>query len=180
MTYIPLRTVAIASAIAAVTPALGATQTAPNLAAIPQADRVAISATLDSVYGVISGPIGQQRDWAKMRSLFTPDARLAAISSKGVRGGGVEDYIKSSGPLLTESGFSEREFNRRIEVYGNLAHAWSSYEGVSADGKIKVRGINSFQLVRQADGSWKVFTILWQPETPTFPLPADMHAPVVR
>ncbi|HYI42919.1 MAG TPA: hypothetical protein VD768_04780 [Sphingomicrobium sp.] len=147
---------------------------APAAPAATASDAAAIDATLDAVYAVISGPAGQARDWDKMRSLFTPEARLSAIGSKGVRGGGVEDYIKNSGPFLTKEGFTERELARRIEVYGNLAHAWSSYDGETTGGKLKVRGINSFQLVRQPDGSWKVFSILWQQETPQIPLPADM------
>lgn len=157
-----------------------ATPTAPRVAPpIAPADTAGVDAALDAVYGVISGPAGQARDWARMRSLFTPDARLTAITANGLRGGSVDDYIRSSGPLLTSSGFNESELGRRLEVYGNLAHAWSSYEGVSADGKIRVRGINSFQLVRQADGGWKVFTILWQPESPQLPLPPHM-LPAVR
>ena len=134
-----------------------------------------IGLTLNGVYGVISGPAGQKRDWDKMRSLFTDDARLYAITSKGLRGGSLDNYIQASGPLLEQHGFVERELERRVEVYGNLAHAWSSYEGTGDGGKLKQRGINSFQLARQADGSWKVFTILWQPENASIPLPADMN-----
>ena len=134
-----------------------------------------IDLTIDNVYAVISGPAGQKRDWAKMRSLFTADARLSAITSKGITGGNLDRYIEVSGPLLEKNGFVERELARRVAVYGNLAHVWSSYEGVGDGGKLKVRGINSFQLVRQWDGSWKVFTILWQPEIARTPLPADMN-----
>lgn len=167
-----IRTLVLAAALAV---AGCATTPAASLATpASSADTASIDAALDSVYGAISGPAGQARDWVRMRSLFTPDARLTAITSKGLRGGGVEDYIRTSGPLLTSSGFTERQLARRIEVYGNLAHAWSSYDGTSTDGKFKVRGINSFQLVHQADGSWKVFSILWQQETPDFPVPADM------
>ena len=108
-----------------------------------------------------------------MRTLFTPEARLTAIGAKGARGGTVEDYIAKSGPMLTTSGFTERELARRVEIYGDLAHAWSSYEGTGNGGKLKVRGINSFQLVRQ-NGRWLVQSILWQAESPARPLPADM------
>ena len=122
---------------------------------------------------MISGPAGQARDWAKMRTLFTPDARLTSIGANGPRGGTVDDYITKSGPLLTKSGFTERELARRVEIYGDLAHAWSSYEGTGDGGKMKVRGINSFQLVRQ-NGRWLVQSIFWQHENPARPLPADM------
>jgi len=134
-----------------------------------------IDLTIDAVYAVISGPAGQKRDWTKMRWMFTDDARLYSITSKGLKGGNLDHYIQTSGPLIEQHGFVERELARRVEVYGNLAHAWSSYEGVGDGGKLKLRGINSIQLVRQADGRWKVFTILWQPENASIPLPADMN-----
>ena len=157
---------------------LGAAPAAAQAATVsPAAEASAeaeIAGVLRDVYAVISGPKGQARDWARMRTMFTPDARLTAIGPKGPSGGTLDDYIARSGPLLIESGFTEDELARRVEIYGNLAHAWSSYEGTGNDGKLKVRGINSIQLVRR-DGRWLVQSILWQPETPAFPLPADMR-----
>jgi hypothetical protein len=154
----------------------GCTTTPParmQMSASP-AEIGAIGAALSDVYAVISGPAGQPRDWARMRTLFTPGARLTAIGSKGLNSASVDEYIARSGPVLIEHGFTERELARRVEVYGNLAHAWSSYEGIGDGGKMKVRGINSFQLVRQSDGRWLVQSILWQQENKNFPLPADM------
>jgi len=147
------------------------------------ADRVdgetakAIDGALEAVYAVISGPVGQARDFDRMRALFTPDARLTAITPGGLSGGTVDDYIARSGSALVQNGFIERQLARRIEVYGNLAHAWSSYEGTytNPDGTPgKVRGVNSFQLVRQADGRWLVQSIFWQAESPDNPLPDDL------
>jgi hypothetical protein len=145
-------------------------------AMISAADEAAIGAALDGVYSVISGPAGQARDWTRMRTLFTSDARLTAIGAKGIQGGTVDDYIAKSGPSLIRIGFTERELARRVEIFGDLAHAWSSYEGTGDGGKLKVRGINSIQLVRQND-RWLVQSIFWQHEGPARPLPADMlHA----
>lgn len=140
-------------------------------------DRAAIERALADVYGAISGPVGEARDFERMKTLFTPDARLTAITANGLSGGTVEDYIARSGKFLVEQGFTERALASRIEIYGDLAHAWSSYEGIftNTDGTPgKVRGINSFQLVRQSDGRWLVQSIFWQAEGPERPLPADM------
>jgi hypothetical protein len=136
-----------------------------------QAEQRAIQSAIDAVYAVISGPVGKPRDWARMRTLFTPEARLTAIGSKGPVGGTVEDYIAKSGSFLTSTGFTERELARRVELFGNLAHVWSSYEGLGT--KVRVRGINSFQLVK-VDGRWLVQSILWQAENAATPLPTDM------
>ena len=154
--------------------ALLALPSAPGLAAAPSAaDRAGIDATVHAVYGVISGPAGQKRDFDRMRALFAPGALLRVITPKGVRGGSLDDYIAKSGPILEKEGFTEKELGRRTEVYGNLATAWSSYDGRTASGSFHERGINSFQLVK-VDGKWLVASILWQEEGKEFPLPKDM------
>ncbi|HET9811960.1 MAG TPA: nuclear transport factor 2 family protein [Sphingomicrobium sp.] len=146
---------------------------APAGPTAPPAELAAIDQTIDAVYAVISGPPGQKRDFDTMRSMFAPDALLRVITPKGVRGGTLEDYIGKSGPILEKEGFTEQELGRRVEVYGNLATVWSSYDGRTASGSFHERGINSFQLVK-VDGKWLVASILWQEETPEFPLPADL------
>ncbi len=163
-------------ALALVASPVMAKPVAPSAAkAVARQDAAAIAAALNGVYAVISGPPGQMRDWARMRTLFTSDARLTAITAKGLMSGTVDEYITKSGPQLIKYGFTERELARRVEIYGDLAHAWSSYEGTGDGGKIKVRGINSFQLVRQS-GKWLVQSIFWQAESPALPLPADMKS----
>ena len=158
--------VIIAAALAAVA--------TPAVAQQPQlTDQAAIEQTIRDVYAVISGPPGQKRDFDKMRSMFAPNALLRPITPNGLRGGTLEDYIAKSGPLLEKDGFTETGLMNRVEVFGNLAHVWSSYDGRTATGSFKTRGINSFQLVK-IGGTWKVASILWQQESPQFPLPANM------
>lgn len=143
-------------------------------AAPSKADLAGIDAAIRGVYEVISGPPGQKRDFDRMRAMFAPGAQLRVITpDRGIRGGDIEAYIKASGPILEKEGFTERELNRRVEVYGNLATAWSSYDGRTASGSFHERGINSFQLVK-IDGKWLVASILWQEEGKRFPLPKDM------
>ena len=137
------------------------------------ADLAAIDQTIRGVYDVISGPPGQKRDFNKMRLLFVPGATLKAIGPKGVRGGSLDDYITRNAAILEKEGFTERELGRRVELWGNLATAWSSYDGRTANGSFHERGINSIQLVK-SDGRWLVASILWQEETPETPLPANM------
>jgi hypothetical protein len=137
------------------------------------ADVASLDAVMRAVYDVISGPAGQKRDWNRMRSLFTANARLMPHGARGLRSGSVEDYITSSGPFLEKEGFIEREIARRVEQYGDIAHVFSTYEARNrADGPVIMRGINSFQLVRHA-GRWWVVSIMWQAETPQTPIPAE-------
>lgn len=130
-----------------------------------------LDAIMRAVYDVISSPAGQRRDWDRMRSLFTANARLMPLGPRGLRSGGVEDYIAASGPLLERDGFIEREIARKVEQYGDIAHVFSTYEARrTANGPVFLRGINSFQLVRH-QGRWWVVSIMWQAETPQLPIP---------
>lgn len=149
-----------------------AMQPSPEQKDVDSADSI-----IKSVYDVISGPAGQKRNWDRMRSLFTEDARMVAIAKAPTgeirrRHMTVEDYIKLSGPSLESRGFFEKEISRKTEQFGNLVHIWSTYEARSNadDAKPMMRGINSIQLWN--DGKrWWVLSIVWQAEDPTTPLP---------
>jgi hypothetical protein len=137
-------------------------------------------AILAALYDVISGPAGQKRDWDRMRSLFVPGARLIPTRRDAQSGEvrllllDVEGYITRSAPLLEKNGFFEKEIARRSERFGNILHAFSTYESrhTAADPAPFARGINSIQLL--FDGKrWWVVTIYWQGESPENPLPNE-------
>ena len=134
------------------------------------ADVHSIDAIIAAVYDVISGPAGKKRDWDRMRSLFMPGARLIPTGPRpgggyGSRAVTVEDYVTRSSPLFEKEGFFETESARRTESFGQIAHAFSTYESRHApeDAKPFQRGINSIQLMN--DGKrWWIVTIFWQGE----------------
>ena len=141
-------------------------------------DIAAVNRTVDAVYAAISGDVGEERDWDAMRALYLPDARLTAIRADGIESCTLEEYIASKRDFLVDNGFSEGTLVNRVLVYGGIAHAWSSYSGdwSEADGtKGATTGINSFQLMRQLDDSWRVLSILWQVANADLPLPRDME-----
>ena len=168
-----MRAIALGLLLAFAVPAAAAAPHSAPPAKASAADLAGIDETVRAVYDVISGPPGKARDFARMRGLFAPNALLRVITPKGVRGGTLEEYITRNAAVLEREGFTERELGRRTEVYGNLATVWSAYDGRTASGSFHERGINSFQLVR-VDGKWLVASILWQEESPQFPLPADL------
>ena len=150
---------------------------APVIEANP-ADVASIDAIIKATYDVISGDAGVKRDWARFRSLFHRTGRLMPSGKNpntGVYGAGVltpDDYIQRNGPFLEKDGFHEREIGRRTEIYGNIAHVFSSYESFrnKSDKTPFMRGINSFQLIN--DGKrWYVVSIFWQQETTDNPIP---------
>lgn len=154
----------------AATLAHGATDSTVTPAARPE-DVASANAIISAMYDVISGPAGQARDFDRMRSLFMPGAIMVAT---GVRPNGtvghrklsVEDYIATSGPMLVQSGFTEKEVGRTSEQFGTIMHAFSAYDAsfTGRDGKpATLRGINTIQLFN--DGSrWWIVSVLWQAE----------------
>ena len=120
----------------------------PQPAANP-ADVGSADAIIRAVYDVISGPAGKERDWDRMKSLFIPGARLIATGRRQTGGYGsrvmtVDDYVLSSGPYLIKEGFFEKEIARKTESFGQILHAFSTYEARhKPDEKPFARGINS-------------------------------------
>jgi hypothetical protein len=173
------------SAVLAVSPTRAMAQN-PAAAAAPAvatpaanpADVASIDAILAALYDVISGPAGQKRNWDRMRSLFVPGAHLIPTGrrpdgGRSIQVWTVDQYIERVGPQLEKGGFFERELARRTERYGNIVHAFSTYDSkrLASDAQPFARGINSIQLWN--DGQrWWVVTIFWEGERPDNPIPA--------
>jgi hypothetical protein len=151
--------------------------TSPATPAANPADVTSIDSIIAALYDVISGPAGKKRDWDRMRSLFVPGARLIPTGPRQAGGYGsrvltVDDYIERSSPFFEKEGFYESETSRVTEQFGQIAHAFSTYDSKHAptDAKPFARGINSIQLMN--DGKrWWIVTIFWQGEDEKNPLP---------
>jgi hypothetical protein len=139
-------------------------------------DVESINAIMKALYDVISGPAGQTRNWNRMRSLFLPEAKMVATGTSQTgeivkRVMTVEDYITRNGPMLEKNGFFEQEIFRKQEVYGRIAHCFSTYAAKrnATDAAPFMRGINSIQLYN--DGRrWWILSIFWQSESKETPL----------
>lgn len=139
-------------------------------------DTATIESLLHAVYAGISG---KHPNWERLTPLFHADARfippardnnpVMAITFAQYR----ERSEKNLGTLPPDQGFYERGIAHQIETFGNIAHAWSSYEARRQpdDAQPFARGINSFQFVRQ-DQRWWVLTIFWDSERADNPIPA--------
>ena len=83
-------------------------------------------------------------------------------------------YVERSGAMLERDGFHEVEIARTVQQFGNVTHAFSTYESrrTLSDAEPFMRGINSIQLFD--DGTrWWVLSIYWQQERPDAPIPAQ-------
>tara|TARA_R110000868_G_scaffold19310_15_gene83242 strand:+ start:3194 stop:3733 length:540 start_codon:yes stop_codon:yes gene_type:complete len=136
-----------------------------------------LDSTIETLYAVISGEKGVERDWELFKFLFKPDARLIPTGKNNegdfmVRYMKPDDYIKGSGKWLVENGFFEKEIHRKTDIFGNIAQVFSTYESFKseADENPFMRGINSIQLIN--DGKrWWVVNIYWAQESEANPIP---------
>ena len=147
----------------------------------PPADTVdltTIPGILAATYAVISGPAGEQRDWARFLDLFAPGhGRLTAMyrtpeGKRGFRGITPEQYAELGQAQFDQEGFFEVPIGHTVESFGSIAHVFSSYEARrSPTAEPFMRGINSFQLLWDGE-RWYVLSILWDTENPDQPIPA--------
>jgi hypothetical protein len=154
------------------------------------ADVDTIEHLMASLYDVISGPAGQQRDWNRFRALFLPDGRMGVIrpdmpatADKPARPGDAtlftpDTYVIRDDPFFKTNGFFEHGIANRIESFGNLTSVWSTYESRHAlsDAQPFARGINTLQIVH-AQGRYWVASIMWDDERPGLTLPEKYLKP---
>jgi hypothetical protein len=129
------------------------------------------------MYAMSSGPRGP-RDWSRQANCFHPDARqirtfLDAGGQPAMTAMGLDDYARDTTDFFMTHDFYEVEIARRIDLFGNIAHAWSAYEARNAldDAGPERRGINSIQLFRDPELGWRIIAMLWDNERDGVELP---------
>lgn len=160
-------------------PAVAAGQASPAVAPAPAAraaDVASVDAIVAALYDVISGPAGAPRDWDRMRALFAPEGKMAAVGARAdgsfaLRSMSVEDYIARNARHFASDGFFETELARTSDAFGQVVHVFSTYEARRAPGAAPfMRGINSIQLY--SDGArWWIVSVLWRAEDARLALP---------
>ena len=164
-----------------------ATQQQPRRPAAGDADGASPDAILAALYASVSHPDGAEPDWTRMRAIFLPVGML--IPPKRPKEDlftvldvdGFRDRVRKGAAAAKEKGestaFFEKEVARRLDCFGNVCQAFSTYEARRApsDEKPFVSGINSIQLVN--DGQrWWVASVVWDTERPGNPIP-DQYKP---
>lgn len=137
--------------------------------------------TLETLYDVISGPVGEARDWDLFRQLFVEGARMTIVApteegAERLITWSPEDYIERSGPRLVEIGFTETELERRTYIYGGMATVLSTYEGLRSDtGEVIAVGLNTLVIVKDGE-DWKIASIAWRSADEAWPVSRAFEA----
>lgn len=134
-------------------------------------DVATINALVAAYYEVISGPKGYTYNIARDQSLHAPQAIITRTDDDGLLER--HDLSTEHVPLTAtySEGLFEVEIGRIVEQYGNIAHAWSSYEVRNTpDGPAISRGISSVSMYFD-EGRWWIASWSTQPEGDQ-PIPA--------
>ena len=87
-----------------------------------------------------------------------------------------EQFVRINRNYFERGGYFEEEVHRRLDAFRSIAHVFSTYASFR-EGETDpfVRGINSFQLLRDKN-RWWIVSIYWDAETAEQPIP-DVYLP---
>ncbi len=144
-----------------------------------QVDSVAVQSIegiTDKMLEMISGDIGEDRNWEEYRNLFLPTAQKIAINKDAkqrqqqVQVMNLEEFVRYIGPLYKRDGFEEVALGLEIQEYNGMATVFQSFHCKNLRGTYEQRGVNSYQLVYQ-DDRWWIANVMFTNETKKAPLP---------
>jgi len=124
---------------------------------------------------LISGEVGEERNWEEYRNLFLPTAQKLAISetkdgAKRIRVMNLEEFVRNIGPLYSRDGFEEYAIGLTVNEFNGIANVFQSYYCKNLVGTYEKRGINSYQLV-YLDNRWWISNVLFTNESEESKIP---------
>lgn len=135
-----------------------------------------IDGMVKAFYETISGGKGVPRQWSRDKTLYMPDVRLVSMNEQNgkIRAGVMnhQQYVDATNESLVTTGFHEREINRVVRRFGNIAHVFSTYEFTNDDKTANGRGVNSIEMYW--DGTrWWISSASWDEERTNNPIPKE-------
>ncbi|GAA4278903.1 hypothetical protein [Aquimarina mytili] len=146
--------------------------------AICQIDTLSLK-TIDGITSkmieLISGDIGEDRNWEEYRNLFLPTAqKISLVQTKEgkskVRVMNLEEFVRKVGPFYSRDGFKEYAIGLTVNEFNGIATVFQSYYCKNLIGTYEKRGINSYQLVF-LENRWWIANTLFTPETEESKIP---------
>lgn len=145
-------------------------------------DVTSIDGIIKASYEVVSGDIGEKRQWKRDLSLHNSNALYCfpTVDSEGKIKQTVmpvSDFHKLTDDMVLTTPFYENEINREVQIFGNIAHVWSTYETrLVKNGPVARRGINSIQLYFDKKRWWIIsWTFDKESESQKIPPTFDRH-----
>ena len=131
-------------------------------------DRALIGEAMTRFLRAVSFKAGDRPAYDELATLFGPGARLIRAGGGAPEISSLDEFVGArqtavdAGELIS---FEETELAHTTELFGNIAHRFSSYAkcGTTAVGSIDVRGAISTQFVRTEAG-WRISSMAWDDE----------------
>jgi hypothetical protein len=127
------------------------------------------------LYAAITFVPGKHPDLNRLKSLFLLPGILINNNEENPVVWDLETFVEiyreqlSSGAVAS---FTEEEISRRTEIFGNIAHRFSTYRAriQAGDSESVILGINSIQFIK-TQGAWQVVSIIWNDQKEDRPIP---------
>jgi len=136
---------------------------------------VTLGTLMDEFFRAVSFDEGQRPQYEVLHDLFIADGKLIRNSGKSPEISTVDQFIGARRAMV-EAGeltsFYEAELTNVTEIFGNVAHRFSTYEkrGMLNGVPLLGRGMISTQFLR-TPASWKISSMAWDDERPGLVIP---------
>ncbi|WP_025741515.1 hypothetical protein [Aquimarina pacifica] len=149
-----------------------------HINAIGQIDTLplkSIEGITNKMIELISGEIGEERNWEEYRNLFLPTAQKTSLrktkdGKSKVNVMNLEEFVRNVGPYYARDGFEEYAIGLTINEFNGIATVFQSFYCRNLKGTYEKRGVNSYQLVYLED-RWWIASTLFTNETKDTPIP---------
>jgi len=140
-------------------------------------DVVSIESLNKAYYDCISGPIGQKRDFDRLRNLFHPKASFVYSYWSEEENKAKLMIFDFDGYLekldyLDKKGFYEKEIANTEKSYGTITQSISTYKFWMEDKTAEGRGVTSYNYFYDGERYW-IMSMFWQMESDKFPIPEE-------
>lgn len=140
-------------------------------------DTKSVQNILDAYYDCISGPIGEKRDFERLKNMFHPDARLIYSNWSNETGKAyllvfktVDEFISKLG-YLDKKGFYEHEVSNITHSFSSVTQVFSTYRFRVEDKSIPDgQGITSYDIFYDGDRYW-ILSMFWAAENQKYKIP---------
>jgi hypothetical protein len=134
-----------------------------------------LSGLIEDFFRAVSFRTGERPRYDKIHDLFVEGGRLIKNSAVSPEISTVDEFIVPRQKMVDSrelTSFEEAESAEITEIFGNIAHRFSTYNkrGVANEAAFGGKGIISTQFVRTPDG-WKMSSMAWDDERPGLVIP---------
>ena len=144
-------------------------------------DYTTVNGIMTELYAAVTRKPGAPFEWHRLRAIMAPEGIIVpqrAQTQEQTRVMNAESFVKwiDEGWMSVigtprDQGFFERQTNLVVEEFGDIAHAFTTYEkGPYEPRRVQARGINSVQLIKR-DARWYILSITWDEENASLRMP---------